>query len=170
MVVPFLALKEMLCGRIRKNFEKRLLASSCFFHRSSEWNNWAPTGQVFFEFDTFSILSKVRWENSGLIKICHITVLVLKTCAHLWSYLAQFLSWRPVHIYDRISPSSCHEDLFTFMIYLAQFLSWRPVHIYDRISPSSCHEDLFTFMIVSRPVLVMKTCAHLWSYLAQFFL
>jgi len=37
------------------NCANRLLASSCLSVRPSAWNNWAPTGRIFMEFDILNI-------------------------------------------------------------------------------------------------------------------
>ena len=60
--------------------------------RPSAWNNSAPTGQILIQFYVWAFFSKMRRENSSLIKILQKQrVLFMKTFLRIWKCLAELL-------------------------------------------------------------------------------
>ena len=74
-----------LFKRVRKIAKSRLLASSCLPVRTSEWNNYTPTGRIFMKSDIRLIFS---WKSEGKIQVS------LKSDKN-----NGYSTWRPMWIY-----------------------------------------------------------------------
>jgi hypothetical protein len=70
----------------KKNFEMRLLASSCL----SAWNSWASTGRIFMKFDIWVFLGK--------------SVEKIQVSLELDKNNGYF-TWRPLYVFDHIKAS-----------------------------------------------------------------
>ena len=81
----------------------------------SDCNNSAPSGRVFKKKNLiFEDLSKICRGDSGSFRICQaIKALYVKTCGHLWQYLAEFfVGWEMLQGKHIVQKSNPFKNLF----------------------------------------------------------
>jgi hypothetical protein len=137
---------------VRKNCEKRLLASSCLPVRPSEWNNSAPTGRVFMKFCMSFSNEKIQVSLKSDKK-------------------NECFTWRPMYIYDNTgytqkngavslySPLKPHHS-FVYTLYIAEFfLEWE-------IFQTKVVEKIKIHILCS--ITFFRKSCRLWDYVEKY--